>query len=872
MKRVISLLLAALLMLLCIPSFGAEVVEEGRCLLYIATDGDDSNDGSIENPLLTLQAARNKIRQMKQTGNYPKGYTVYVRGGTYNISESFILEEQDSGTDEAPIMYCAYGNEKVVLSGGVTVSGKEFSKTTDTAVLNRIIESSARDKIYMLDLKNYGITDVGETYWKGAYSYPSKFIEAGIVQKPNAPGSDLLFNDKAMTIARYPNSGNITIETVVNEGWTSTNPDNLPITTPFTISVSDDRIAKWNQAVEEGNALMYGYWRYIWADQTVPIKAIDSGKQEITGKFPGVFGVLPGKSFYVYNLIEEMDQPGEYYLDNKNGILYIYPPEELESAEVTVTLLDQPMIQMQDTEYITFKDIDILGTRSSAYLISGGSHNLITDCEISFTAQRAVAIRGFDNGISNSYIHDVEGGVSLYGGDLPKLIPGNCFVENCEIERFSRLSGTYVSAVNVGSTGNYVRYNEIHDAPHVGIEIGGVDNHIIYNEIYDVVKNTEDSAAIYGGLSWIDRGIEISYNYIHDIKTNLPDSEISAGVGGIYLDGGMCEITMVGNVFENILGWSGRALWLNGGRDNIFKNNVIINCGSGLFFNDIMLSVDLSVHHYPGLNEAPYVNTCPWKRKYPKLQRMLRLSDEEKKLPEGNLVVNNVCYNTELANETTRFSGQNVPVAKYVDLTNNYVTNNDPGFVSLESGDYAFKQDALVFEILSGFENIPFNQMGTTYKPWEDVDAKMLVMKIASPYAFCDEEKQMIVRENVNVTPIQTNGIVYIPVRFTAESFGMQVAADSQSATLSNANQTIIVDMNGDNCKINGVSSKLHHPTFILNNSLMISVEDISDLLQKNYMVLDNGLIIIDSQMDRINELCQSEDKINSMASALSIY
>ena len=98
-KRLLPLLLAAALMGGCA---GESVPEQPRRFeIYVSSDGDDSGDGSMERPLRTLTAARDKLRAERNG----KAATVYLRGGTYSLEESFVLSEADSDTVYACLLY-----------------------------------------------------------------------------------------------------------------------------------------------------------------------------------------------------------------------------------------------------------------------------------------------------------------------------------------------------------------------------------------------------------------------------------------------------------------------------------------------------------------------------------------------------------------------------------------------------------------------------------------------------------------------------------------------------------------------------------------------------------------------------------------------
>lgn len=92
--------------------------------LTIATNGNDANPGTQEQPLATLEGARKAVRNLKKTTGLPTGgVTVWIHGGTYPLSKNFILEAEDSGSSGAPVVYRSYPGEKVILTGGRSISG-----------------------------------------------------------------------------------------------------------------------------------------------------------------------------------------------------------------------------------------------------------------------------------------------------------------------------------------------------------------------------------------------------------------------------------------------------------------------------------------------------------------------------------------------------------------------------------------------------------------------------------------------------------------------------------------------------------------------------------------------------------------------------
>jgi hypothetical protein len=101
-------------------------------IIYVSPSGNDKWSGAIsaanreksDGPIATLTEARNRIRKLKETStSINKPITVYLRNGVYRLSETFELNWQDSGSPNAPIVYCAYPGEKPIISGGMRAEG-----------------------------------------------------------------------------------------------------------------------------------------------------------------------------------------------------------------------------------------------------------------------------------------------------------------------------------------------------------------------------------------------------------------------------------------------------------------------------------------------------------------------------------------------------------------------------------------------------------------------------------------------------------------------------------------------------------------------------------------------------------------------------
>ncbi|MBR1970523.1 MAG: right-handed parallel beta-helix repeat-containing protein [Clostridia bacterium] len=839
MKKILLVLLSMCLILGSVMP-AAIANNDNKIYLYVATDGNENGDGSFANPFSSIEKARDEIRRLRASGNNPaEGFVVYLRGGNYGLDKGIVFDAQDSGTSEAPIVYAAYPGEKAMIVGGASISAKHFVPLNNEDIRARVIDETAKTKIMQIDLGALGYNNFGENMLRGAYSYI-----APLPTNTPSPAPDLVVDNKLMTLARYPNDGNMHIRTIVKEGF---NKDGSPngeedqrytVEDGFIISPQDDRIKYWTNATD---ALMHGFWRYDWADQSVYIKNIDVENNTIESHIGSLYGVIKEQRFYVYNLPEEIDIPGEYYLDRETNILYLYPPEGFsENSDVKISVFTDKMVTFDNASFIDFNGIDFTTSRASAVIIKKGSKNIrIMNATLEYTSDYAIKIEEFtyNCGVVNCYIHDVDGGVSMSGGERKSLTPGNNYVENCEIEKFSRITKTYRAAVGVGGVGNRASHNEIHDGPHLAVSFSGFDPLVEYNEIYDVVNDSDDMAAIYGGQTWLGRGLKVIGNYIHDITTG---SGQTVGIAGVYLDGCQCDCTVEGNIFENI---AGDGVKINGGRSNITQNNIFVNCKAGVNLCDVLLSQFSYERRINSIIKSPIWDNLedePWAKepftsKYPNMMAML---EDEPNVPKYNTMHNNLVVNGEEFKLTQ--INENL-----IDMKNNYVTGKNPGFKDMMLGNYNLREDSIVFTEIPGFVAPDMNKMGR-YKDNALYEVKDdIVLLTDSPKALCYTEAEIIDKDNLDIKPMVKDGKIFVPIRFISENLGFNVGYDgaSRSVTFTKGNTNVVMTIDNDKCNVNGVEITLSDKPFVFENRTFVSAADVKTALGVN--IHGNDIIVV---------------------------
>lgn len=641
--------------------------------------------------------------QKRLSGNTDE-IDIYLRGGVYNVTDTIALGTVVSGNWQKPLKISAYNAEDVRISGGADIPLSAMT-SADASFTGKIIDTSAASSILKYDLAAAGITDYGEISRRGHSISENKTAQA-----------EISIDDKTMRLAGWPNTDFVGLNGVTSYGTRTT----AGITNGCSFTVSYDRPAQWS---DPSSAWLSGTLAANYDYDYYPLQSFDAATKTVTLREGAIKDYYSNHFFRFENIPEELDAPGEYYIDRTNGILYLYPPtDSTSSSRITVTMSENDLFRLENASDIVFENIKFDGGRAAA--VTGKNNKDITfkGCEVSGFGGNGIRLdSSTDVVIRDSKIHDIgENAVQLTGGDYANIVYSGNEIYNNEIYSFSRLERSYTSGVYIGyrNVGATVSHNHIYDCPHAGIIFYGVNNIFANNEINDAVKEFHDMDAIYVNNSefpW-ERGNVIRDNYFHDIGTRTFNGQKQMNISAVRTDNNGNGLTVTGNLFYNIGVANTNAV--SGiraqGTHNTVTHNLFVDCSEAYNSNNTYIegkSYDMTDTATASLKTQLDSYLPVYGVWFPELSNFF---NEHPNSARTNVFSNNIAVNIAFPMSTIN-GAQNAEgfrgAAELVTSAGNYISVNDPGFVSYSDKDFAFTVDPQT--LAAGFPTIKMNTFGT---------------------------------------------------------------------------------------------------------------------------------------------------------------
>ncbi|MDD2599764.1 MAG: right-handed parallel beta-helix repeat-containing protein [Kiritimatiellae bacterium] len=666
--------------------------------LYVSPQGSDENSGTKELPFATLSKARDAVRAARKHSALSNGVEVVIAGGRYILPEQLKFESQDSGVAGGEVVYRAADGAQVSITGSRQIPYSAFKSVSDAGVLSRL-DPAAHPHVLAVELNALGF---------------AKHARPGVTLRLPFNVPELYVDRQRMALARWPNQGWATIEKIISEGTQLNTGSVADSADPNkkrsqerkggVFTYDGDRPARWN--LEQG-VWLHGFWCFDWYDDAIQVAAVDSDRKEITLKAPHQYGVRQGnpspRRWRAVNLLEELDAPGEYYIDPAQNLLLLWPMEKLtQESCIALNSLSATLVEMKSVANFIWQGVTFEEGYADGCAIVDCESVRVEGCTFRNFRKRAASISGGrGNTISRCTIHDTgAGGLNVAGGERKTLEPAGHRVENCHIYDFSIHQLTYSSGIHLHGVGNIAAHNLLEGAPHMAVGISGNDHVFEYNIVSNVCMSSDDAGALYKGRNPSCRGNIIRYNLWKNIG-----SPRGHGNAAIYFDDGDGGDVVYGNIFYRC-GDPGKGsfgtVFTHGGHDNVAENNIFIECKRALGaapWNDQRWSDFIKAPLWQArLLQEVDITSEVYLTRYPALKGFMEPQPGEKRV---NYALRNLFVKC----------GEVFNKAWEVDESN-YATDKDPGFMNLSGEDFNLRKDSLIYRQMPGFEPIPLNKIG----------------------------------------------------------------------------------------------------------------------------------------------------------------
>ncbi|MBQ7546783.1 MAG: right-handed parallel beta-helix repeat-containing protein [Clostridia bacterium] len=511
--------------------------------IYVSPDGDDHAQGTASAPLASLSAAKALAKE--------KGASqVWFRAGSYTLTDTVSFTSQD----QSGVTYAAYPGETVTFTAGTPYTGFEDCTVNGVRALKKYVGTQA----------DFNVLFNGET---------------------------------TLPRTRYPESGYLLIRGV--DDRYCINPD-LQIDANFhkgyTALIADKKDIPAMRNVGDVVVRVLHFWK----DEMLRVKSYDAATGVLSFTKPSSMTFHKNDRYFLENVFEALDKPGEWYLDKPTGTLY-YIPQAGETAQ-NLTLWGsetETLLSIDGADNIRFERIVFRGNgfnipegrdhSQAAYnapscIVCQNAKGLaFRNCEFRDVAACAVFLgeNVQEAAVENCLFRNIGAqAVYIRGRNLQPDDPRvtrNIRVVNNSVSGFGRVFFNAVGVLVIDANSVTVAHNEICDGYYTAISVGwvwGFSHNITYNNtisdnlIYNIGQGwLSDMGGIY--MLGVQPGTVISGNVIHNVAAD--PGEGGYGGWGVYLDEGSSEMLVENNL---VFACGSDGYHLHYGHMNTVRNNI----------------------------------------------------------------------------------------------------------------------------------------------------------------------------------------------------------------------------------------------------------------------------------------------------------
>ena len=505
---------------------------------YISPQGSDQWSGGLpvpeasgnDGPFATLEKARDAVRKLDRKGK--SDVLVLIRGGNYELKKTVVFDRSDSGEGGATITYAAFPGETPVFSSGKKISGWKNPDTPPPG-----LPEVARGKVQVADVSDHFFTLYdAEGLLPRARSLGFIPVKAG--------KRDALYFPKG----RIKNWANLSdVEVLVRP-------------------------------------------HHAWIMNVLPLSSVNEEKQMARTSIDATYAMNPlhflktTPSCWVENVLEELDEPGEWALNTKEGKLYLWPRNEsaVKSPQLTEYIRVEGEINMKGAKDLPVRNLRFRGLtfmHGERYQISVDDAGLQHDWEMFDKGNALVRFRGTENCAIEQchFAHSGSGAIRLDLHAQKNTISGN---------HIEQLGGTGILLCGYGpgtkdvNRENLIYNNPIHHTGRIYSHSPGImvwqsgENRIANN----LIRHTPYTGIIISGCMtdfFTKNGRELGRTIRRHEVTDLPRKPQRKDIlRYLHTHDNVIELNEIHHAMEMLA--DGNAIYIRGaGGGNIIRRNYI---------------------------------------------------------------------------------------------------------------------------------------------------------------------------------------------------------------------------------------------------------------------------------------------------------